>query len=108
MDKLEISIENLDIEGVKVALKNGANPNGKDPNESLLHQLAHEYIATKTTAGDIIIDVALLLINAGTNVNQIGYNNWRRAIDILLDSNASDFASILIKNGSTPQQREFI
>ena len=100
------AVSNLDSKSIHKAIANGANPNGLDPNESILHSLAYEYALRKTSAGDRILLIVETLLKSGADPNLVGYNNWR-AIDISLDNGHTKFADLLIRYGAIPEMRKF-
>ena len=102
------AVSNLDLEGSIKALNSGANPNGIDPNESLLHSIAYDRNQNKydETHLNRLLAIARKLLKSGADPNAVGYNNWR-AIDVCIDNGFAELAELLIQYGADPIQREF-
>ena len=102
------AVSSLDLNGAINALNSGANPNGVDPNESLLHSLAFDKNKSKydESARTRLLGIAKNLLESGADPNAVGYNNWR-ALDVCIDNGFSELAELLIQHGANPIQREF-
>jgi hypothetical protein len=101
-------VHQSDLEMIQLLLKAGANPNPKENLDCYLHHLLHEYIVTKSTKGEYILQIARSLLAAGANPNRVWSNNWR-AYDYAADDNyVSEYAALLLEYGADPFIREKI
>ena len=96
-----------DLEMVKLLLKAGANPNPIDNLDCYLHHLLHEYEATKTTSGEMVLSLMGVLLEGGASPNRPWCNNWR-AYDYAASQNIEPVATLLLQYGADPKIREYV
>ena len=96
-----------DKEMVKHLLEAGADPNPKEDLDCYLHHLFHEYKASKTTAGDRILELLKVLLEAGADPNRVWCNNWR-AYDYAATEGVEPVSRLLEKYGADRAIREYI
>ena len=96
-----------DLEMVKLLLKAGAAPNPKNDLDCYLHHLLHEYKVTKTTSGELILELMQALLEAGANPNRVWCNNFR-AYDYAVTEEIEPVAKLLEQYGAEQSIREYI
>lgn len=96
-----------DLEMVRLLLKAGANPNPKEHLGCYLHYLLHEYEATKTTSGELVLELMVALLEGGANPNRPWCNNWR-AYDYAASQKVESVARLLLQHGADPEIREHV
>jgi hypothetical protein len=104
---LNLYVLGKDLEMVKLLLNAGANPNPSDDLDCYLHHLLHEYQATKTTSGEIVLALMRALLEGGANPNRPWCNNWR-AYDYAATQNVEPVAKLLLQHGADPKIREYV
>ena len=100
-------IHSKDIEIVELLLKAGADPNPQDDLDCYLHHLFHEYKVTKTTAGDQLLKLMQVLLEAGANPNRVWCNNYR-AYDYAAAEGVEPIIELLEKYGANRKTRRYI
>ena len=76
-EHLRNAISSKDLELVRLLLNAGANPNAKEDLHCYLFLLLHEYMVTKSTTGNISLDIMNELLNAGADPNRVVQCNLR-------------------------------
>ena len=105
---LRNAVHDLDLELALRLLEAEADPNACESwGDTLLHHLACEYRACRSTKGSKIIEALDLLLRFGADPNKVGANNWR-AVDGCIDRNEAELVSLFIEYGADPKQREFL
>ena len=100
-------INTKDLELVILLLEAGADPNHTDPLHCYLLHLLHEYQSTKTTAGELVLDIMLNLLESGADPNRVAENNLR-AYDYAVAWKCIPVAQLLEKYGVDTKLREVI
>lgn len=96
-----------DLVMIRLLLKAGANPNPKHHLDCYLHHLLHEYEATKTTSGELVLEIMAALLEGGANPNRPWCNNWR-AYDYAASQDVKPVAQLLLQYGAIPEIREYV
>lgn len=85
----------------------GADPNPKDNLDDYLFYLYDEYMQTKSTSGDIVLEVMNELLTAGADPNRVWCNNYR-AYDYATENNVIPVKELLESYGVDTKLREYI
>ena len=92
---------------VELLLKAGVNPNPKDGLGYYLQHLFHEYKVTKSTSGDLILELMRVLLEGGANPNRVWCNNYR-AYDYAVNETVEPVARLLERYGADQEIREYL
>jgi hypothetical protein len=97
-----------DVELADLLLKAGANPDWAElGGDSLLLYLVHEYEATHTSQGPLVLRLATLLLSYGANPERVESGNWR-AIDHCIDHGLEEMVNIFVRYGADPKPRPYV